>query len=110
MEEIPIGNNIRLARNRFGYSQEYMAEKLGISKQRYRQFENEEQQSLTLKRLSEIAAVLETDVVTLLRLHQIKFSVDSVTNHDELYITRLNHLIQTQQELIIALQKNIDLG
>jgi transcriptional regulator with XRE-family HTH domain len=110
MEKIPIGDNIRLARNRLGFTQEYMAEKLGISKQRYRQLENEEQQSLTLGRLSEIAAILEMDLITLLRLHQVKFSLDSAADPDDFYITRLNNLIKTQQELLSALQKNIDLG
>jgi len=110
MEKIPIGDNIRLARNRLGFTQEYMAEKLGISKQRYRQLENEEQQSLTLGRLSEIAAILEMDLITLLKLHEVKFCLDNVTDPDDFYITRLNHLIKTQQELLSALQKNIDLG
>ena len=63
--KIPIGDDIRIARSRLGYSQEYVAGWLGISKQRYRQLENEEQDSVTMGRLSEIAFVLETDIETL---------------------------------------------
>lgn len=99
--KIPIGDNIRLVRNRLGYSQEYVAGRLGISKQRYRQLENEEQDSITMGRLSEIAVVLETDIETLVSLHKVKFSKTEVHQGDNQV---LHQLIQTQQELIIALK------
>lgn len=100
-DKIPIGNNIRIARSRLGYSQEYVAGKLGISKQRYRQLENEEQDSITMGRLSEIAIILETDIETLVRLHKVKFSKAEFQPADNQV---LHQLIQTQQELIIALK------
>ncbi len=100
-EKIPIGDNIRIARNRLGYSQEYVAGRLGISKQRYRQLENEEQDSITMGRLSEIALILETDIETLVRLHKVKFSKAELQQGDHQV---LHQLIQTQQELIIALR------
>ncbi|MDR6804485.1 transcriptional regulator with XRE-family HTH domain [Dyadobacter sp. BE34] len=99
--KIPIGDNIRLVRNRLGYSQEYVAGRLGISKQRYRQLENEEQDSITMGRLSEIAAVLETDIETLVSLHKVKFLKAGLQSEDSQV---LHQLIQTQQELIIALK------
>jgi transcriptional regulator with XRE-family HTH domain len=102
--KIPIGDNIRIARNRLGYSQEYVAGRLGISKQRYRQLENEEQDSITMGRLSEIAVILETDVETLISLHRVKFS-KMQASHGEQQV--LHQLIQTQQELILALQDKI---
>ncbi|GGM84121.1 hypothetical protein GCM10010967_14900 [Dyadobacter beijingensis] len=102
--KIPIGNNIRIARSRLGYSQEYVAGRLGISKQRYRQLENEEQQSITIGRLSEIAVILETDIETLVSLHKVRFS----QMHHPLADNQVLHqLIQTQQELILALQEKI---
>lgn len=99
--KIPIGNNIRIARTRLGYSQEYVADKLGISKQRYRQLENEEQDSLTMGRLSEIASILETDVETLVSLHKVKFSQFYQADGQ---LGVMHQLIQTQQELILVLQ------
>lgn len=101
---IPIGDNIRLARNRLGYSQEYVAGRLGISKQRYRQLENEEQDSITMGRLSELAVILETDVETLVSLHKVKFSKAQFQQGDPQV---LHQLIQIQQELILALQGKI---
>ncbi|MGG7665309.1 helix-turn-helix domain-containing protein [Dyadobacter sp. BHUBP1] len=103
-QKIPIGDNIRLVRNRLGYSQEYVAGRLGISKQRYRQLENEEQDSITMGRLSEIAAILETDIETLISLHKVKFLKTGFQNEDNQV---LHQLIQTQQELIIALKGGI---
>lgn len=99
--KVPIGDNIRLLRNRLGYSQEYVAGRLGISKQRYRQLENEEQDSITMGRLSEIALVLETDIETLVSLHKVKFSKTEFHQGENQV---LHQLIQTQQELIIALK------
>lgn len=100
-DKVPIGNNIRIARSRLGYSQEYVAGRLGISKQRYRQLENEEQDSITMGRLSEIAFILETDVETLVSLHKIRFSRTELQQGDHQV---LHQLIQTQQELIVALK------
>lgn len=107
-DKIPLGDNIRIARARLGYSQEYVADRLGISKQRYRQLENEEQDSLTFGRLSEIGSILETDIETLMTLHRTPFAVDRMSAQDTL-ILALNQLIQTQQELMIVLQKNLTL-
>ncbi|WP_353721137.1 helix-turn-helix transcriptional regulator [Dyadobacter sp. 676] len=103
-EKIPIGDNIRLARNRLGYSQEYVATRLHISKQRYRQLENEEQESITIGRLAEIALILETDIETLLSLHKVKFTKKHIPPGDSHV---LHQLIQTQQELILVLQGKI---
>jgi transcriptional regulator with XRE-family HTH domain len=99
--KIPIGDDIRIARSRLGYSQEYVAGWLGISKQRYRQLENEEQDSVTMGRLSEIAFVLETDIETLVSLHKVKFSKKEFQQGEN---QMLHQLIQIQQELIIALK------
>lgn len=103
-QKVPIGDNIRLARNRLGYSQEYVAGRLGISKQRYRQLENEEQDSITMGRLAELAVILETDVETLVSLHKVKFSKIQFQQSDPQV---LHQLIQIQQELILALQGKI---
>lgn len=107
-EIIPIGNNIRLVRNRLGYSQEYVADRLGISKQRYRQLENEDQESLTIGRIVEIAIILQTDIDTLINLHHLSFSSKQLKSrdHDE-QINKLIELVQSQKELIHELYKSL---
>lgn len=107
-EVLPIGDNIRLVRNRLGYSQEYVAEQLGISKQRYRQLENEDQQSLTIRRLLEIAFILQTDIDTLLNLHRISFSSNRFSDEGtDNQINKLIDLVQSQKDIMIELYKNM---
>jgi transcriptional regulator with XRE-family HTH domain len=107
-ETIPIGDNIRLVRNRLGYSQEYVADKLGISKQRYRQLENEDQESLTIGRIIEIAFILQTDVDTLINLHRISFSSSQFKGRDtDDQIHLLIEMVQSQKDLIYELYKNM---
>ncbi len=56
-----ILKKLRLARNEKGYSQEYMAGKLGISQKAYSKLEKS-QTKLTVSRLNEIAGILELDL------------------------------------------------
>lgn len=62
---IPVGENIRLIRENLGYSQEYVATQLGITQQTYSNIEKNPDKA-TLKRLKEIARVLQVSFVTLL--------------------------------------------
>lgn len=107
-EIIPIGDNIRLVRNRLGYSQEYVAERLGISKQRYRQLENEDQESLTIGRIVDIAVILQTDIDTLINLHRMSFSSKQQKGRDnDEQINMLIELVQSQKDLIYELYKSL---
>lgn len=60
-----IGENIRQLRIKKGLSQEYMAEKLGISQQSYSRIEIKAVNT-ALSRLKEIAEILEVHLFTIL--------------------------------------------
>ena len=60
-----FGNAIRIQRVIKGYSQEYMASRLNISQNAYSKLEREETE-LSVKRIYEIAEILEVSVYQLL--------------------------------------------
>ncbi len=62
---IPVGENIRFIREQLGYSQEYVANQLGITQQSYSNIEKNPEKA-TLKRLKEVARILQVSFVTLL--------------------------------------------
>lgn len=66
--------NIRNIREKLGYSQEYMAMKLGIGQNGYSKIELGYTR-ITVERLFEIAKVLNTDVFVLLQQSQLKEAV-----------------------------------
>ena len=63
--KIDISNNMRHLRESQGYSQEYVAMQLNLSQQAYSILEKQPEKA-TLKRLREIALVLQVPLVTLL--------------------------------------------
>lgn len=63
--KISISDNIRIIRENLGYSQDYIATKLDITQQAYSSIEKNPEKA-TLKRLKEIAAILQINFVTLL--------------------------------------------
>ena len=63
--EISLGDNIRIIREARGYSQDYVASKLEITQQTYSNIEKNPEKA-TVKRLKELAAVLQVNFVTLL--------------------------------------------
>jgi len=72
--ELKIGENIRKVRELRGYTQEYMAEKLGISQRAYSSIEKENKK-IDTERLKKISEVLEVDVFDLLNFNdRILFS------------------------------------
>jgi transcriptional regulator with XRE-family HTH domain len=56
------GFNIRKAREKKGFSQEYMAEILNISQASYARLENEDTK-ITVERLHKIAEILEANII-----------------------------------------------
>lgn len=58
-------NNVKRLRELKNYTQEYMAEQLGITRASYNSVENG-QTKLTIDRLFDIAKILETDVDTIM--------------------------------------------
>ena len=69
-----LTNNIRTIRESLGYSQEYMAMKLGIGQNGYSKIELGYTR-ITVDRLFEIAKILNTDVVLLLQLQPLMEAV-----------------------------------
>jgi len=63
--KISLGDNIRIIREARGYSQDYVATKLGITQQTYSNIEKNPEKA-TIKRLKEVAGVLQVNFVTLL--------------------------------------------
>jgi transcriptional regulator with XRE-family HTH domain len=60
-----ISENIRFIRESLGYSQEYIASKLQLTQQAYSNIEKNPEKT-TLKKLKEIARVLDVDFITLI--------------------------------------------
>lgn len=69
-----LTENIRAIREKLGYSQEYMAMKLGIGQNGYSKIELGYTR-ITVERLFEIAKILNTDVFVLLQQSQLKEAV-----------------------------------
>ena len=60
-----IGHNIRKLREKKGFSQEFVAGKLGINQSTYGKLEKDAS-NITLNRLFKVAGVLDEDITTLL--------------------------------------------
>ena len=107
---IRIGENIRLARNKKGYSQKYMAEKLSVSPQAYDELESKNQNSLTWGQIFEIATLLDTDVESLVISHSDLNITNQPENNrtEEQELDQLRELVRVQKELLTALKKNAE--
>jgi transcriptional regulator with XRE-family HTH domain len=64
-----IGNKIRKLRDIKEYSQEYMAQKMGITASAYSKIERDET-DITFNRLEEIAKILEVDTQTIMNFDE----------------------------------------
>ncbi len=65
-----IGKTIRIIRGIRDYSQEYLAQRLNISQKTMSRIENETTK-IDFNRLAQIAAILDVDVITLLRFDEV---------------------------------------
>lgn len=64
----PIGVRVRLARISAGYTQEYVAQKLGISQQAYHVVETDDYKKMTWERIEQIAEICKIDIDELLNI------------------------------------------
>ncbi|MBX3101666.1 MAG: helix-turn-helix transcriptional regulator [Bacteroidetes bacterium] len=118
-----IGNKIRMVRELRGYSQEYMADRMGISQTSYSRLESEAT-DLTLSRLDQVANVLEINPMDLLAMEE-KFIFQNNTNcgiaaynhgsftmNDikslEDKIKQLENRLTLQEELLAIYRKNTE--
>lgn len=65
-----IGEKVRKLRELRDFSQEYVAEQLGMSQQNYSAIENNQDEDISLKRLKRIAQVLEIQLNDLLNFDE----------------------------------------
>ncbi|MFP5471374.1 MAG: helix-turn-helix domain-containing protein [Bacteroidia bacterium] len=65
MKDIKLSDHIRHLREKMGYSQEYVAERMKISQQMYSQIEKNPERA-SLSRLKDLAFSLQVGLVTLL--------------------------------------------
>jgi len=84
-----IGINIRKLREKKGFSQEFIAEKLGINQSTYGKLERD-MSNITLDRLYKIADVLEEDVTALLDIGK-KNIFNNQTNQGNGYVETINN-------------------
>jgi len=99
-----IGIGIRKLRERRGFSQEFVAEKLGINQSTYGKLEKD-MSNITLDRLYKIADVLEEDITTLLDIGK-KNIFNNQTNQGNGYVETINNDYKTLvEELKLAYEK-----
>jgi len=100
-EKLDIGTKIREFRNRKGFSQENMADLLEMSVGGYAKIEQNKTPNLTLKRLEQIANVLDTNIFELLSLGEksVFYINDSQNNNTDCYIINKD-LPQAHQTLL----------
>ena len=104
-----IVSNVRRIREQKGYSQEYMAIKLGIKQPSYARIENQ-QASLSIEQLQKIADILETDISAF--LDASKISIQNQTNNNDAcgYVENLHiENKETTKKLIQTLEDHIQL-
>lgn len=111
-----IGENIRRHREFKGFSQEYMAQELGINQSSYAKIEKENTK-LTVERLQRISEVLEVEISSL--LNSSKQPIFNQTNENGSYgngyIENLHienkeiteKLLQSKEDLIQKLEEQI---
>ena len=111
-----IGENIRKHREFKGYSQEYMAQELGINQSSYAKIEKGSTK-LTVDRLQRISEVLEVEVSTL--LNSSKQPIFNQTNENGSYANGYienfyienkeitEKLLQSKDELIKKLEEQV---
>ncbi|KAB2917153.1 MAG: helix-turn-helix transcriptional regulator [Bacteroidetes bacterium] len=95
-----IAEEIRRLRMSKSFSQDYMAEKLGITQQAYSKIENQVSEA-SLSRLQQIAQILDVPLPHLLGLTEEEMSNGSVTPSER----KVYHEIIVNQQKIIEKQE-----
>ncbi|WP_190277317.1 helix-turn-helix domain-containing protein [Taibaiella lutea] len=107
-----IGDNIRKLRELRNYTQQYMADNLGVSTVQYGKLEHSE--DINTKYLFRVAEILETSVQKILHFDsEIYFEVHNNSNNKEINTYgKVEHFHQAinnseEQQLLIALMKRL---
>ena len=91
-----IGLNIRKLREKKGFSQEFVADKLGINQSSYGKLERDIS-NITLDRLYKISDILEEDITTILDIGK-KNIFNNQTNQGNGYVETINNDYKTMIE------------
>jgi transcriptional regulator with XRE-family HTH domain len=116
MQKILIGQNIRQLRDIKGFSQEYMAEHLGISVTAYSNLERGES-SPSWDRLEQIAKILDIDLLKMVTFDGKSIFGDNNSNNNSNNICGSNNVVsslpdqerQLYETKIAALEKEVAL-
>jgi len=93
-----IGLNIRKLREKKGFSQDFIAGKLGINQSTYGKLERD-MSNITLGKLYKISEVLEEDITTLLDIGK-KNIFNNQTNQGNGYVETINNDYKTMTEVL----------
>lgn len=120
MDRKTVKQNIQKVRKGLGYTQQEMAEKLGISRTAYRNLEKGETKVYSdhISKMAEISGKAEEEVVLgydparegelkLLEIANYEERLRTIKNDYEKRIEILNDKIKSQQDLIESLQSNV---
>lgn len=108
-----IGKNIKQCREARNLTQQYMAEKLGISQKTYSRIESDET-SVTIEMLAKIAEIFNLRITDIL-LMDTSMVFHNVSNNQtggEFYAynaTEVKHVIDLYEKLLNSKQEQIDL-
>jgi transcriptional regulator with XRE-family HTH domain len=106
-----IGNKIRRLREQKGYSQESLAQELGLTQPSYARLEKQDER-ISITRLMQIAAILKTTVAELIDenskniIHQTNnkkaeaYNVETIINADKEHIQSLKDEIAFLKKLL----------
>lgn len=102
-----VGQSIRKIRVQKGYSQEYMAESLGITQPSYARLEKDDNR-INVVRLLQIAQYLETNVSELLGQKAQKVTNQSNNTTANAYnVDKISKIINVDNEYIASLKDEI---
>lgn len=110
---VQIIKNIVEIRNKLGYSQEYMADMIGITQTRYSRFERDKDTKLDYKIIEKIAKdVFKMKVEDVLNYHEKTYSIpkkasEEINDPENKYVTfsTLDLILNSKNETIQALKK-----
>jgi len=103
-----VGLTVRKLREKRGFSQEFVAEKLGINQSTYGKLERDIS-NITLDRLYKIADLLEEDIATILDIGK-KNIFNNQTNQGNGYVETINNDYKAMvEELKSAYEKMLGL-
>jgi transcriptional regulator with XRE-family HTH domain len=106
-----IGSKIRVLREQKGYSQESLAQELGLTQPSYARLEKQDER-ISITRLMQIAKVLKTSVAELIDessknvIHQTNnkkaeaYNVETIINADKEHIATLKEEISFLREML----------